>query len=74
MNVMGIPNFRNCPGCGRKSQPIPENRKHIVADCDVCGFRATVAHMQNAEIIANFYPLPSIQQTAKRIANREMRY
>jgi hypothetical protein len=72
LEPMDSPKIRNCPGCGRVAQPIPENRKHIVISCDSCGFRASIAQLSNAELLANVYPLPSIQETAKKISSRQL--
>lgn len=61
-----------CPSCDRKLQPVPKGRANFLAECNSCGFFASIRDVARAKYLANFRQLPSIAMAAQRIANREL--
>ena len=68
---MKLPEIEMCPSCGREIPPTAEKREYFVAECAACGFYASTKDMVQAEFLANFLPLPSVSEVARRIAARE---
>lgn len=67
---MTTPVIKACPSCGQEFQPVPDWRKTLVAECDSCGFYATISDVTHADYLANLPPLPDISSAAQRIAAR----
>ncbi len=67
---MTSPVITACPSCGQEFQPVPDGRKTVVAECDSCGFYATISDATHADYLANLSPLPDISSAAQRIAAR----
>ena len=68
---MKSPIFENCPSCDKELQPIPAGRANIVAECDSCGFIATIRDEARADYLANICEFPDVRLTAERIAARK---
>ena len=67
---MKSPMMKNCPSCGQELQPIPEGRGSFAAECDSCGFIASIRDIARADYLANISEFPDIHMTALRIATR----
>lgn len=68
---MKSPMMKNCPSCGQEFQPIAEGRGSIAAECDSCGFIASIRDIARANYLANVSEFPDIHMTALRIAARK---
>ena len=68
---MKSPMMKNCPSCGQELQPIPEGRGSIAAECDSCGFIASIRDIARADYLANVSEFTDIRMTALRIAARK---
>ena len=68
---MKLPEIELCLGCGQDIPLNAERRENFVAECASCGFYASTKDMVQADFLANFRPLPSVSEAARRIAARE---
>ena len=68
---MKLREIEMCPSCGQDIPLTAEKRENFVAECASCDFYVSTKDMVHFGFLANFRPLPSVPEAARRIAARE---